>query len=127
MLNAAEDVDGLIDALLAGPPYHNMAQLHSLERPLLPSGYPDHELLVGADRELPVGVLAFMDAESGNVVTLGSTAGRGMVYYCITGEGTEFPDRSEVPIDLIRQAVKEFLVSGGKRPTCVQWQVAGWA
>jgi len=123
VLATTEDVDALIDALLTGPAYHNMAQLHSLERPLLPSGYPDHELLVGVDRDLPVGVLAFMDAESGNLVTLASSEGRGDVFYSITGQATEFPDRSEIPVDLIRGAVKEFLVSGGKRPECVQWQV----
>ena len=123
ILTTSEDVEALIDALLTGPSYHNLAQLHSLERPLLPSGYPDHELLVGADRDLPVGVLAFMDAESGNVVTLGSSEGRREVPYLIMGQVTEFPDHSEVPIELVRQAVKEFLASGGKRPSCVQWQV----
>lgn len=123
MLTTDEDVDALIDALLTGPAYNNMAQLHSLERPLLPSGYPDHELLVGVNRDLPVGVLAFMDAEYGNLVTLNPSEGRGEVSYSISGQATEFPDRSEVPIDLIRKAVKEFLFSGGKRPECVQWQV----
>lgn len=123
ILSTSEDVDALIEALLTGPPYHNLAQLHSLERPLLTAGDPDHELLVGVDRDLPVGVLAFMDAESGNLVTLGSLEGRGEVSYLIMAQSTEFPDRSEIPIDLVRQAVNEFLVSGGKRPSCVQWQV----
>jgi hypothetical protein len=63
-----------------------------------------------------------MDAE-GNVVTLGSPEGRGEVSYFIVGNATEFPDRSEIPIDLVRRAVKEFMVSGGQRPMCVQWQV----
>ncbi|NJP42544.1 Imm1 family immunity protein [Actinacidiphila epipremni] len=123
VLSTSDDVDVLIETLLTGPAYHNLAQLHSLERPLLPSGYPDHELLVGVDRDLPVGVLAFMDAESGNLVTLGSSEGRGKVPYLIMGQMTEFPDRSELPIELVRQAVSEFLMSGGKRPACVQWQV----
>ncbi|WP_353963235.1 Imm1 family immunity protein [Streptomyces sp. NBC_01549] len=119
---SAEDVDELIDSLLTAPAYHNMAELHSLERMPLPSGFPDHELLVGVDNNLQAGVLEFMDAE-GNVVTLGSPEGRGEVSYFIVGNATEFPDRSEIPIDLVRQAVKEFLASGGKRPTCVRWQV----
>ena len=123
MLITDEDVEALIDALLTGPSYHNLAQLHSLERPLLPSGYPDHELLVGVNRDLPVGVLAFMDSKSGNVVTLGSPEGRAKAPYLIMGQVTEFPDHSEVPVELVRQAVKEFLASGGKRPSCVEWQV----
>ena len=125
VLNTPDDVDALVDALLAAPKSHNMAQLHSAERPLLPSGYHDHELLAGVDGELQVGVLAFMDmsAEQGNVVTLSSSEGRGEVSYSIAGAATEFPDRSEVPIDLVRQAIKEFLLSGGKRPRCVEWHV----
>lgn len=123
VLTTAGDIDALIDALRTGQAYHNMAQLHSLERPLLSSGYPDHELLVGVNRDLPVGVLAFMDGESGNLVTFDSAARRGEASYSITGQATEFPDRSEIPIELIRRAVKEFVFSGGKHPECVQWQV----
>ncbi|WP_217210413.1 Imm1 family immunity protein [Streptomyces sp. AC550_RSS872] len=116
-----DDVDSFIDALLAGTDSENMAELHSLDRPLLASGFPDHEFLVGVDRELQVGVLSFMD-ETGNLVSLGDGKGRGGVSYFIVGNGTEFPDRSEIPVILVRQAVKEFLNSGGQRPTCVQWQ-----
>ncbi|MFC3572801.1 Imm1 family immunity protein [Streptomyces yaanensis] len=28
----------------------------------------------------------------------------------------------EIPIDLVRQVVKEFVFSGGIRPTCIEWQ-----
>ncbi|MFF6982304.1 Imm1 family immunity protein [Streptomyces sp. NPDC008343] len=115
------DVDSFIDDLLGGSDSENMAELHSLDRPLLASGFPDHEFLVGVDKELQVGVLSFMD-ETGNLVSLGDTEGRGSVSYFIVENGTEFPDRSEIPISLVRQAVKEFLTSGGQRPTFIQWQ-----
>ncbi|MCX4749213.1 Imm1 family immunity protein [Kitasatospora sp. NBC_01287] len=121
-LDTLAGVDALIDTLLTGPASQNLAELHCVQRKPLPSGFPDHELLVGVDGKRQVGVLGFMDAE-GNVVTLGALEGRGEVSYCIVGNPTEFPDRSEVPVSLIRQAVKEFLTSGGQRPTCVQWQV----
>ncbi|MFJ9714127.1 Imm1 family immunity protein [Streptomyces sp. NPDC101234] len=121
VLTSAEDVDVLIDSLLTTPPYHNLAELHSLTRTLLPSGFPDHELLVGVDKDLQVGVLEFMDAD-GNAVTVGSLKrGDGIPYFCV-GNATDFPDGSEISIDLIRQAVKEFLASGGQRPTCIEWQ-----
>ncbi|MGW2525357.1 Imm1 family immunity protein [Streptomyces sp. NPDC001617] len=120
-LSSERDVDALIDALLEGSPFHNMAELHSLERSPLPSGFPDHELLVGVNKDLQVGVLEFMDES--NLVTLGSWTGRGEVSYHIAGNPTEFPERSEIPIELVRRAVKEFLMSGGQRPTCVEWQV----
>jgi hypothetical protein len=112
-------VDTMIDALLAGPENENLAQVFSRERPLLPAGVHDHELLAGVDKDRMVGVLAFRD--DGNWASLGSE-GRGIVLYYITGHPAEFPDRSEIPVDLARQAVKEFLVSGGQRPECVQWQ-----
>ncbi|GAB1644278.1 Imm1 family immunity protein [Krasilnikovia sp. MM14-A1259] len=120
-LSGPGDVDALIDSLLEGPDDQNLAQLHSLDRTLLPSGDFDHELLVGADRALGVGALAFMD--EGNWTTLGPEGGRTEVNYFIMGHLTEFPERSDISIDLLRRAVKEFVLSGGKRPTCVDWQV----
>ncbi|WP_078951923.1 Imm1 family immunity protein [Streptomyces sp. NRRL F-5755] len=122
LLHTAEEVDALIDSLLTGPVHENMAQIHSLERESMPSGFPDHELLVGVDRDLQVGVIAYLDSD-GNVVTLGSPGRSGPVYY-IQGHMTEFPANSEIPIDLVRRGVKEFLSSGGRRPACVQWQAA---
>jgi hypothetical protein len=122
LLTSPDVVDGLIDMLLMGEVFHNLAHLYSLDRELLPSGDPDHELLVGVDRSRPVGVLEFMDAD-GNVVTLGQETGRGEVTYHIARNPTELPDRTEVPIELIRQAVMEFVMSGGQRPTCVERQV----
>ncbi|MGW6362107.1 Imm1 family immunity protein [Streptomyces sp. NPDC055092] len=121
MLRSPEDVDGLIDELLRSDCSENTAVLHSLERPLLPSGFPDHELMVGANGDLQVGVLAFMD--DGNFVSLGPDDGRGEVSYSIMGNVTEFPERSEIPISLVRQAVREFLLSSGRRPACIEWQV----
>ncbi|MBX9366026.1 hypothetical protein K4G64_33790 [Streptomyces sp. WAC04114] len=120
LLASATDVDALIDALLLGGPSANLAQLHSLERPLMPAGVPDHELLVGGDGRSRVGVLALMD--DGNWVSFDPSNNRPEVSYSIAGHATEFPSSSEIPIALVRQAVKEFLSSGGQRPQCVQWQ-----
>jgi hypothetical protein len=104
LLQGASDVDALIDVLLASRPSENLAALHSLARPLMPAGVPDHELLVGA------------------FVSLDSSKEEGSVFYSIMGSATEFPVDSEVPIGLVREAVKEFLSSGGRRPNCVQWR-----
>ncbi|MFF6999187.1 Imm1 family immunity protein [Streptomyces sp. NPDC008313] len=121
LLRSSSDVDALIDALLVSPPSENMAALHSLERSLMPAGVPDHELLVGADGDLQVGVLAFMD--DGNFVSLDpSSKRRDEVSYSIMGNATEFLGNSEIDIALVRRAVKEFLSAGGRRPEVVQWQ-----
>ncbi|MEU1003802.1 Imm1 family immunity protein [Streptomyces tibetensis] len=120
LLQGSSDVDDLIEALRAGGPSENLASLHHTERPLMPAGVPDHELLVGVDAGSQVGVLAFMD--DGNFVSLDPLKGSGEVSYSIMGNATEFPESSELPIALVRQAVNEFLCSGGQRPKCVQWQ-----
>ncbi|MFI1539828.1 Imm1 family immunity protein [Streptomyces anandii] len=120
LLRSSSDVDALIDALLASRPSENLAALYSLERPLMSAGVPDHELLVAADGELQVGVIGFMD--DGNFVSFDPSNGRGETSYSIMGSVTEFPSRSEIPIALVRRAVKEFLSFGGQRPTCIQWQ-----
>jgi hypothetical protein len=121
LLYTVEDVDALIDSLLTGPVNENLAQLFSAERPLLPSGVPDHELLAGVDRSRQVGVLAFMD--DGNWVSLGKPTEQEEIAYYLARHWTGFPGNSEIPVELVRQAVKEFLVSGGQRPMCVEWQV----
>lgn len=116
-----DDIDVLIYTLLASSELENMAILYSLDRPLLEYGNPDHELRVGVDKDLQVGILAFID-EMGNFVSLDNGKGRGVVTYSLDGEGKDFPECSEVPIVLVRQALKEFLTSRGQRPSCVRWQ-----
>ncbi|MFB6772794.1 Imm1 family immunity protein [Streptomyces sp. NPDC056337] len=116
-----EDVDNFVDSLLNGPDSENLAELHSIDRPLLASGFPDHEFLVGVNKELQVGVLGFMD-ETGNLVSLGRAAKQGNAAYYMVGNEREFPGRSEISIALVRQAVMEFLTSAGQRPTCIEWQ-----
>ncbi|MFJ1550693.1 Imm1 family immunity protein [Streptomyces sp. NPDC088246] len=121
VIRTPEDVDALIDALATGDEFENSAILHSSERELLPSGFPDHEFRVGADGKRQVGVLSFMDEK--NYVSLGSSAGNGgEVTYYVAENPTDFPETAEIPLSLVRQAAKEFLSSGGQRPTCAQWQ-----
>jgi hypothetical protein len=42
--------------------------------------------------------------------------------YFYMGHWRKFTASAEIPLDVIREAVKEFLVTDGARPTCVQWQ-----
>lgn len=122
ILTTAEDVDALIEALRTGPPGYDMADLYSMDRPLLSDGQPDHQVRVGINGSLGVGAISFGDVETGILVSLGPPGSRKGVFYDMMGHRSEFPDYSEVPIDLVRRAVKEFLTSGGQRPTCIQWQ-----
>jgi hypothetical protein len=36
---------------------------------------------------------------------------------------TEFPPNADLPLAMVRQAVREFLVTLGARPSCVEWQI----
>jgi immunity protein Imm1 of predicted polymorphic toxin system len=121
LLDSIEDVDALIDALLASPRDSNLAQVFSLQRDLLPSGNPDHEFMAGVDGDRHVGVLWF--AEEKNWVSLGSPGEQEEIAYYLAGHWTGFPGNSEIPVELVRRGIKEFLVSGGQLPEGVEWQV----
>ncbi|MFG2919710.1 Imm1 family immunity protein [Kitasatospora sp. NPDC048298] len=120
-LNSVDEVDSLIDELLTGPAHENLAQIIHLDRPLMRPEWPDHELLIGVDRAVNLGVVAFTDSE-GSVISAGSPETRAAPVYYLAGHWTELSDQVEIPIDIVRNALKEFLISGGKRPTCVPWK-----
>ncbi|MFI5808954.1 Imm1 family immunity protein [Streptomyces sp. NPDC051561] len=129
VLVTPEDVDDMIDVLLESDVMERAAQLYSLDRPRLPSGIFDHSFIVGVQRERGVGVLSSADGNhvETNVVSVGNPElGRGPVYYCQNGSSFDFPLFSEISIEEVRQAVKDFVASGGQRPACVDWDVAGY-
>src|SRR5690349_2724687 len=103
----------------------NVAQLIALKRPTLSAaavaGFPDHEFYVCVDRFRGIGSLRFLD-EDGDFFARGSEGDHDPGVYSLMGTLMEFPEYSDVAIELVRQAGKEFLLSGGDRPTCVAWQ-----
>jgi len=44
------------------------------------------------------------------------------VWSAYVGTGHDFPNYSEVSLDVVKKAMRELLTSGGKRPTSVSWQ-----
>ncbi|MFI2297516.1 Imm1 family immunity protein [Actinacidiphila glaucinigra] len=122
LLCTPDDIDFLIDALLAGPKTHDAAHILSRARSLTWLRYPDHELHVGVSGENQVGALSLSLPEVGHIASVGSPGSRSGVAYHVAGHWTEFPDQSEVPVALVREAVKEFLRSGGNVPTCLTWK-----
>ncbi|MGA5408747.1 Imm1 family immunity protein [Streptomyces lavendulocolor] len=127
ILTTEADVDDMFDTLLEDD-LHGV-QLFSLTRPNLPAGWPDHELIAGVRRDRKAGVLSSLDADCdpvGHVVSVGNMElGRGPVNYTVGDSVHDFPLFSEISIEAVRQGVKEFVVSGGKRPTCVEWDDPG--
>ncbi|MFJ9639218.1 Imm1 family immunity protein [Streptomyces sp. NPDC101178] len=121
VIDSVEGVDAMIDSLAFGEEFESMAVLHSQQRGLLPSGFPDHEFMVGVNGKRQVGILSFTD--DANYLSLGSRPnGEGEVTYHIAENPTEFPVSAEIPLSLVRDAAREFLLSGGRRPVCVEWQ-----
>ncbi|GHA50731.1 hypothetical protein GCM10010329_85910 [Streptomyces spiroverticillatus] len=120
-LFSSEEVDKVIDDLLTGPEDQNLAELYSLKRDLLPSGFPDHSFMIGVDRGRSVGLVSFSDS-GGSFVTVGEPGGNPEFGYLMAGHHTEFEIDSEIPLALVREASRQFLATGGRRPTCVEWQ-----
>ncbi|WP_289929339.1 Imm1 family immunity protein [Streptomyces sp. S.PB5] len=120
ILRTADDVDNMIDDLLSGPEFENTAKLCSLARPEL-AGFPDHEFTVGISRSRNLGIVSIRD-ENGNADSIGDSTLEGEVAYFFVQHRRDYPAYAEVPISVVRQAVKEFVLSGGQRPTCVEWR-----
>ncbi|MFG3229570.1 Imm1 family immunity protein [Kitasatospora sp. NPDC048194] len=122
IITSLDGVDAFIDDLLDGEDdYSTLAEVYSQDREVTPSGFPDHQLMVCASKTLGLGLVSYMDA-NGNFTSVGSPETRTKPTYHFVSNMTQFADHSEIPIVLVRQAVKEFFTSGGRRPTCLEWQ-----
>jgi hypothetical protein len=121
ILSEPENVDNLVDQLLAIPGSDNMAVLYIQERPRGPHNLPDHELFLALNRGRSVGALKFGD-KNGNWATRGPANDQPPGEYVFMGTESEFPAQVDISLDLLRTAVKEFLASGGQRPAGVDWQ-----
>lgn len=119
-LETAADVDQLVDGLLAEEYSNSVAALY-VDGRLNAAGVPDHELLVAINNEdKDVGALRYMGG-GGTYFSRGQAAGDKEVTYYYTGSDREFPADSEIPIEDVRHAVKEF-ISRGELPETVEWQ-----
>lgn len=60
-------------------------------------------------------------AEEGSFVPAG-VADKEYVTYMLMAYPREFLESPEIPVSLVRRAAKQFVLSGGRRPTCIEWQ-----
>ena len=90
---------------------------------------PDHEMIIAFDKNTGLGAVRYSGGEAipGSEATewfsVGDRVNAGGVEFAYFGTGHEFPDNSEVSLDVVRQAMWELLTNRGGRPTNVQWQV----
>jgi len=122
ILSSAEDVDRLLDDLLSGSWENSVAALYVVGRDNA-VGVPDHELLVAVDPEnKSTGAFRYMGGD-GTYFTDNQSGAEGQTLYYYMGSDREFPISSAIPLDELRLSAKDFLISGGERPSGVEWQV----
>jgi hypothetical protein len=120
-ISTEADIDRLIDDLL-GEDYENSAATVYVDGRLNAAGVPDHELLIGIDNAGGVlGGLRYM-SESGTYYGAGELIDHDELVYYYAGQDREFPVDSQLPVEAIRTAVKEFVSTGGGLPTSVDWK-----
>ncbi|MFI5712683.1 Imm1 family immunity protein [Kribbella sp. NPDC051620] len=120
-ISTEADVDRLVDDLL-GEDYENSAATVYVGGRLNSAGVPDHELLIGIDNAGGIlGSLRYMN-ESGTYYGAGQPSDHDELVYYYAGQDREFPADSQLPVEAIRAAVKEFVSKGGGRPTSVEWK-----
>lgn len=92
---------------------------------MLDAGDP-HRVILDAGFHGDRGVLFYSGGEhregfySKNPASEAPTQERRLYYYM--SNDREFPASAEYPADVVWQACEEFMASGGRRPTVVEWQ-----
>ncbi|MGH3861811.1 Imm1 family immunity protein [Actinokineospora sp.] len=110
-------IDDLIDRLRVESP----AQAPLLMQVVLAVDPYTQGLDVGIKRDR--GVLRYSGREwFEGVYSVGELPAEEPPTYFFMDTDTEFPANSELSIDIIRMAVKEFMETDGARPTCLDWQ-----
>jgi len=121
LVTDVNDLDQLIDALAAESWENSVAALY-VDGRLNQAGVPDHELLLAIDYEnKTMSALRYM-GDDGTYFSKGNADDDDSVLYYYMGNDREFPRDSVLPIADVRVAVREFLQSGGERPTGVEWR-----
>ena len=81
-----------------------------------------HNLAIGVGG--PLSVLNFVGS-SGDppyFTSLGDPSATGTMTFVFSGEKSEFPLRNAIPIEMARQAIRMFAVTGERPMTTVQWE-----
>lgn len=124
LIDTPDDVDALIDAVLAEPFENSVIALYSTARPLMESGVPDHELRIAIYAEGKVSGIRYAGddgKDEGSWYVPGGVSEREEAFYYYQGHDQGWPHDSEVSIEQARQAVREFVEQDGARPSGFEW------
>jgi hypothetical protein len=118
-VQTVDDLDRILDSIAANPRYQSFPVVADIVSPddrnilqvLL--GRPDVSFLVWhVDNEI-------IEASVGTIPIKGLVFNYG-------GSRTDAYDGTTIPVDIARQAVREFLTTQ-RRPACVEWQVPAYS
>jgi hypothetical protein len=121
-LRGDEDIDGFLAELLNAGPDYQSATVYAVDEAA--DEDPAHELVVGVNAVTALGAVRYA-GDDGEWFSKGEKVNPGGVRFLYYGTAHEYPADSEVPLDLVRRALRELLANAGKRPECVTWQAAG--
>lgn len=115
MLDTADDVERFVDQVAqasAGQQVSSMVEVSFAgddDAPMLNVG-------IGAS----TGFVHWLDDDA--VMSVGDASRAGTITYDYAGHPAEVPASAEVSLDDVRRAVREYLLTGGGRPTGVAWR-----
>ncbi|MCR3746115.1 Imm1 family immunity protein [Lentzea californiensis] len=121
LLRTDDDVDGFLTELLDAGQDYRSATVYAVDE--CADEDPTHELVVGVDQASALGAVRYAD-DDGEWFSRGEQVKPDGVRYLYYGTAHEFPADSEVPLDVVRQALQELLANQGMRPEGLSWQAA---
>lgn len=126
-LRTAAEIDDFVAELLEAGWEYTSASVYAIDED--DDTRPDHQMIIGADKTTGLGAVRYSGGEeipgddAEEWFSVGDRVNPDGVEFAYFGTGHDFPDNSEVSLDLVKQAMRELLASGGRRPDGVTWQV----
>lgn len=121
LMRTDDDIDGFVAELLNAGPDYQSATVYAVDESA--DDDPAHELVVGVDQTTALGAVRYA-GDDGEWFSKGERVNPNGVRHLYFGTAHEFPADSEVPLDLVRQALRELLANEGSRPESLSWQAA---
>jgi immunity protein Imm1 of predicted polymorphic toxin system len=119
VMRTDEDIDGFLAQLLVAGPEFTAATVYAVDE--TSETEPDHQVVIGVNAATSTGGLSYA-GDDGEWFSTGDHADPDGVVFVYFGTEHEFPSNAEVPLDVVRQALRELLAERGHRPESVTWQ-----
>lgn len=116
IVNTTAELDAFVDRLLDETRDHAVP---SMIQVAVVGGPEWHAMEVGVGQER--GFVTYHAIDDGGV-TLGDPTRTGWVVYDYMANATEIDASAEIPVELVRQGLREYLESDGAKPTSLPWR-----